>query len=172
MIGDKSKFTAVSNRLNYHMARINEDKNVRRALTYDLFLSDLNDMGNKLDESQKILLQLLERKRTEFPRFYFVSNDDLFELLGNSKDSEKVNKHIKKCFEGVKKLNIQKLNQGGTRKNQEQWHVTHLFSDDGEEVQLNQNVLCEGGIENWMKMVEKQMRESLRNLLGDTLKGM
>lgn len=106
MIGDRSKFTAVSNRLNYHMSRINEDKNVRRALTYDLFLSDLVDMGNKLDESQKILLQLLERKRTEFPRFYFVSNDDLFELLGNSKDSEKVNKHIKKCFEGVKKLNI------------------------------------------------------------------
>lgn len=56
MIGDKSKFTAVSNRLNYHMTRISEDKNVRRALTYDLFLSDLTDMGNKLDESQKILL--------------------------------------------------------------------------------------------------------------------
>lgn len=101
-----------------------------------------------------------------------MSNDDLFELLGNSKDSEKVNKHIKKCFEGVKKLNIQKLNQGGTRKNQEQWHVTHLFSDDGEEVQLNQNVLCEGGIENWMRMVERQMRESLKILLAETLKTM
>jgi dynein heavy chain len=50
------------------------------------------------------LNQLLERKRKDFPRFYFVSNDDLFELLGNSKDEDKVNKHIKKCFEGVKML--------------------------------------------------------------------
>ena len=37
------------------MARINEDKNVLRALTFDMFLSDLFDMQKKLDESQKIL---------------------------------------------------------------------------------------------------------------------
>ena len=55
-------------------------------------------MKKRLDESQKILFSLLERKRKDFPRFYFLSNDDLFELLGNSKDPHRVNKHIKKCF--------------------------------------------------------------------------
>jgi dynein heavy chain len=45
MIGDRNKFQAVTNRLNYHMNRINDDKNVRKALTYDLFLNDLNDMA-------------------------------------------------------------------------------------------------------------------------------
>jgi dynein heavy chain len=69
-------------------------------------MSDLTDISKKLDESQKILLSLLEQKRSEFPRFYFVSSDELFELLGNSKDPSKVNKHIRKCFEGVNKLKI------------------------------------------------------------------
>lgn len=68
------------------MSRINEDKNVKRALLFEGFYNDLHEMTKKLDESQKILLQLLERKRKDFPRFYFVSTDDLFELLGNSKD--------------------------------------------------------------------------------------
>lgn len=63
-------------------------------------------MSKHLDESQKILFSLLEKNRKEFPRFYFLSNDDLFEILGNSKDPSKVNKHIKKCFEGIKTLSF------------------------------------------------------------------
>lgn len=47
-------------------------------------------MSFKLDESKKILFQLLERNRKEFPRFYMLSNDDLFEILGNSKDPDRV----------------------------------------------------------------------------------
>lgn len=35
-----------------------------------------------------------------------MSNDDLFELLGNAKNPFVVNKHIKKCFEGIKKLEV------------------------------------------------------------------
>jgi hypothetical protein len=33
------------------MNRINDDKNVLRALTYDMFLNDLFEMQKKLDES-------------------------------------------------------------------------------------------------------------------------
>jgi len=46
-------------------------------------LDKLTEMSKKLDESQKILLSLLEKNRKEMPRFYFLSNDDLFEILGN-----------------------------------------------------------------------------------------
>lgn len=77
---------AVNTRLSFHMQRMFEDRNAKRALIVVDFLNDLYDMSKKLDESQKILFQLLERKRKEFPRFYFIYNDDLFELLGNAKE--------------------------------------------------------------------------------------
>lgn len=81
-------------------------KNAKNALSQEGFLQELIIMSKHLDESQKILFSLLEKNRKEFPRFYFLSNDDLFEILGNSKDPSKVNKHIKKCFEGIKTLSF------------------------------------------------------------------
>lgn len=99
------------------MERINSRRNVIYGLIVVDFLEDLLDISKGLDESQKILFSLLERKRRDFPRFYFLANDDLFELMGNRKDPKKVNKHIKKCFEGIKKLTIVSTQIPGRRNN-------------------------------------------------------
>ena len=53
-------------------------------------LETLNDMNIKLEEIQKSLDMYLETKRQIFPRFYFLSNDDLLEILGQSKNPEAV----------------------------------------------------------------------------------
>lgn len=53
-------------------------------------LEQLNDMNTKLEEIQKSLDMYLETKRQIFPRFYFLSNDDLLEILGQSKNPEAV----------------------------------------------------------------------------------
>lgn len=59
-------------------------------LRYLGLLDTLNDMNLKLEEIQKSLDMYLETKRQIFPRFYFLSNDDLLEILGQSKNPEAV----------------------------------------------------------------------------------
>jgi hypothetical protein len=46
----------------------------------------LERLADLLAKIQKALGEYLERERSSFPRFYFVGDEDLLEIIGNSKD--------------------------------------------------------------------------------------
>lgn len=60
----------------------------------------------QMDKIQKNLEDYLEEKRGEFPRFYFVSNDELLQILANASDIKAIEKHINKCFDNIVKLSL------------------------------------------------------------------
>lgn len=80
------------------MAQLVSLKNIVRACTANGMLGAFTDMYAKLEKIQKSLEDYLEAKRQQFPRFYFLSSDDLLEILGQAKDPENVqvtaNPHI------------------------------------------------------------------------------
>lgn len=74
-----------------------------------VLLERLNKMNDKLEMIQRALEKYLETKRHIFPRFYFISNDDMLEILGNSKKPEAIQPHFKKLFDNINKIKIVKV---------------------------------------------------------------
>ena len=65
-------------------------------------LKDTLDMLiDQLERCQKALNDFLEEKRSKFPRFYFIGDDDLLEILGQAKNPTVIQTHLKKLFSGI-----------------------------------------------------------------------
>lgn len=112
--------------------------------------------GNKLLEMvQKGLADYLETKRAGFSRFYFLSNDELLEILSETKDPLRVQPHLRKCFEGIKSVDFQP-----------DLTITGMCSPEGEVVPYIKPVDPKNkNIENWMVEVKDAMIASIRDTM-------
>ncbi|KAI4497255.1 hypothetical protein M0802_007739 [Mischocyttarus mexicanus] len=109
-----------------------------------------------LDRCQKSLTDYLNSKRIIFPRFNFISDDELLSILGSS-DPTVIQEHIGKMFDNLDKLNINLNEENRTV-------VTALVSCEKEIMEFKNSVLVEGNIENWMVSVLNEMKVSNRYL--------
>uniref|UniRef100_UPI0037E91524 dynein axonemal heavy chain 1 n=1 Tax=Semicossyphus pulcher TaxID=241346 RepID=UPI0037E91524 len=121
-------------------------------------LSKLKQCNVLLEQVQKGLSEYLETKRGSFPRFYFLSDDELLEILSQTKDPTAVQPHLRKCFENIAQLQFQSDLQ-----------ITHMYSGEGEEVKLFLPVWPTGNVEDWLSDVEKSMKATLRDNIDRSL---
>lgn len=116
-------------------------------------LTIFQDSNASLDAIQRSLEDYLETKRMAFPRFYFLSNDELLEVLSQTRDPLAVQPHMGKCFDAIKALKFKENKRG--------LDVIGFSDPGGEEVRLSHPVRAEGLVESWLLQFQQAMRESL-----------
>ncbi|ELK14270.1 Dynein heavy chain 10, axonemal [Pteropus alecto] len=75
-----------------------KDPVIKRCCEAPNRLGDLQHISEGLEKCQKSLNDYLDSKRNAFPRFFFISDDELLSILGNS-DPLCVQEHMIKKFE-------------------------------------------------------------------------
>ena len=83
--------------------------------------------------------------------------------MGDSQKPRSIQKHLKKCFEGINKVTFRALNTSDETE-LPQDEITCLVSKEGEKVQLIRSIRphdYDGKVEEWLARLEQSMKSSI-----------
>lgn len=117
----------------------------------------IDSLLNQLQHCQNTLTTYMTGKRDLFPRFYFLSDDDLLEMLGQSSKENILQKHISKLFPGVNRLDVTLVDKN--------LKIRSIKSAEGDNVQLLEEVLVIEAVETWLRKLDHQIKDTLKHMI-------
>ncbi|KAJ9467285.1 Cytoplasmic dynein 2 heavy chain 1 [Diplonema papillatum] len=156
---EQPRFRRVDKTFQEIMRDIDADARVIELSKRDLG-SSLKSILEQLDRCQKALNEYLEQKRDRFPRFYFIGDDDLLEILGQSQNPVVIQNHLKKLFSGISRVEFDDSKQ----------KIRSIVSSDGEIVPLVNEVTVSAEVESWLSLLDQEMRNTLVDMLWGCVK--
>lgn len=143
------------------MQEASDDPNVINACTIDGRFEQLTEFYQDIELCEKSLNDYLEQKKKIFPRFYFVSNQALLDILSNGNNPEKVGQYLGDCFDGLSKMDWYKDDPRPWRRSK------GMFSKENEYVSYSTDITLNGAVENYLNDLQEKMRLTMQDILID-----
>ncbi len=151
---EAKKFDVIDKLFKKIMTETQREPNIKKACSATNRLQDLQTISVGLEKCQKSLNDYLDSKRNAFPRFFFISDDELLSILGSS-DPTCVQEHMIKMYDNIASLKLVKSQDNITT-------AQAMISAEKEIMEFKQHVITEGRVEDWMTKVLAEMKRTNR----------
>ncbi|TVY72993.1 Dynein heavy chain [Fusarium oxysporum f. sp. cubense] len=157
---ESGRFQNINSEFLAVMKKANKSPYVLEVLNIPNVQKSLERLAEMLNKIQKALGEYLEKERVSFPRFYFVGDEDLLEMIGNSNDTLRIAKHFKKMFAGLSGLVMD-----------DETVISGFTSKEGEVVRLKKEISLAKTpkINDWLALLEGGMKLTLAELLAEAV---
>ncbi|KAJ9577922.1 hypothetical protein L9F63_025216, partial [Diploptera punctata] len=141
------------------------------ACTAPGMLETFQNNNSLLEQIMKCLEAYLESKRVVFPRFYFLSNDELLEILAQTRNPFAVQPHLRKCFDAISKLEFGSLFAAEQEDEEQETDILSEMKSTGVQTtdiiamispEGERGLKARGNVEDWLGKVEDSMFLSLK----------
>lgn len=142
LANESTQFSIVDVEFKKTMKLANQKKFIKKIITPKLAES-FKKHKETLAKINRALEEYLEQKRMIFPRFYFLSNDELLEIFAKSKQIPEIEKHMKKCFESIYRFKYDESIKVNPM-------LEGIISQDNDIVEFGKNISTRTEIETWL----------------------
>ncbi|KAK2190793.1 hypothetical protein NP493_68g02023 [Ridgeia piscesae] len=164
---DANMFTSVNRDFGLLMKATEKNPNILQCCQRKNIQAILEKMAATLGHCRKSLLNYLETRRQKYPRFFFLSIDDVLHIICNGYDLSCVNQYISKLYENVGALVHEDIEDSEKKWNTQ---ITAVSSHQGETLLLTDPVPCEGAIDGWLSTLLHQLQVSLKQQVVSALR--
>ena len=162
---DAAKFEQVDTEVKAILKKATFQKQVKMTCEEPGLLKKLQDIEKKQEACKKKLSEYLDSKRRQFPRFYFMSEADLLDLLSNSAEPAKVLAQVEKVMLSTRHLTLESQYINKTTL---EWRATRFTASVGDEVvAFLPPVFITGKVETYLTLIVKAQQATLSQCLRD-----
>jgi dynein heavy chain, axonemal len=173
---DTKRFEMVDTEFKEMIRDIQSKSGVLQACRSDGREHSLVNMHRELEKCEKALNEYLEIKKGVFPRFYFVSNAALLDILSNGNNPPKIMPHVGSVFDGIGDLELCP-SVSLARAMKDDPDSAHgpfdaskaMIAKDGEIVTFFTLFEMKGAVESWLNELVKHMQTTLRTVLRNSM---
>jgi len=146
---ESKRFASVNKTWRLIMSQVQANPDIMNFCDNPSLLQKLQDNNKQLQMVAQRISDYLDKKRSAFARFFFLSNEELLAILQHTHDPTAVQPHLHKCFENIHRLVFD-----------EDSLIVAMLSGEGERVEFSRPVDPKGkNVEDWLGEVEAAMKQ-------------